>query len=75
MLEGAADADRLHEIGEWLLVCDCSDTLLGRLRQLWQRAPDRSRNVQVRLGEPRETDAIPQENSKVRVDRKGSRLG
>lgn len=32
-LEGIADADRLEEIGEWLLVCDSGDALLARLGQ------------------------------------------
>ncbi len=32
-LEGIADADRLEEIGEWLLVCDSGDALLSRLEQ------------------------------------------
>ena len=31
-LEGIADADRLEEIGEWLLVCDSGEALLARLR-------------------------------------------
>ena len=33
LLEGIADADRLEEIGEWLLVCDSGDALLARLQQ------------------------------------------
>ncbi|MDE0108222.1 MAG: Rpn family recombination-promoting nuclease/putative transposase [Bryobacterales bacterium] len=32
-LEGIADAERLEEIGEWLLVCDSGDALLARLGQ------------------------------------------
>ena len=32
-LEGIADADRLEEIGEWLLVCDSGDALLARFGQ------------------------------------------
>ena len=32
-LEAIADADRLEEIGEWLLVCDSGDALLARLGQ------------------------------------------
>ena len=33
LLEGIADANRLEEIGEWLLVCDSADALLTRLGQ------------------------------------------
>ncbi len=33
LLEGIADANRLEEIGEWLLVCDSGDALLARLRE------------------------------------------
>lgn len=32
-LEGIADADRLEEFGEWLLVCDSGDALCIRLGQ------------------------------------------
>ena len=33
LLEPVTDADRLEEIGEWLLVCDSGEALLARLRQ------------------------------------------
>ena len=33
LLEGIADADRLEQVGEWLLVCDSGDALLARLGQ------------------------------------------
>ena len=33
LLEGIADANRLEEIGKWLLVCDSGDALLARLRE------------------------------------------
>ncbi len=32
-LDGIADADRLEQVGEWLLVCDSGDALLARLGQ------------------------------------------
>ncbi len=32
-LDGIADADRLEQIGEWLMVCDSGDALLARLGQ------------------------------------------
>ena len=32
-LEGIADADRLEEVGEWVLVCESGDALLSRLEQ------------------------------------------
>ena len=34
LLEGITDADRLEDIGEWLLVCDSGEALLARLRQV-----------------------------------------
>ena len=33
LLDGIADADRLEQVGEWLLVCDSGDALLARLGQ------------------------------------------
>ena len=33
LLEAVTDADRLEEIGEWLLVCDSGEAFLARLRQ------------------------------------------
>ncbi len=33
VLDGIADADRLEQVGEWLLVCDSGDALLARLGQ------------------------------------------
>ncbi len=33
LLEPVTDADRLEEIGEWLLVCDSGEAFLARLRQ------------------------------------------
>ena len=33
LLEAVTDANRLEEIGEWLLVCDSGDAFLARLRQ------------------------------------------
>ena len=33
LLEPVTDADRLEEIGEWLLICDSGEALLARLRQ------------------------------------------
>lgn len=32
-LDRIADADRLEQIGEWLMVCDSGDALLARLGQ------------------------------------------
>ena len=34
LLDSITDTDLLEEIGEWLLVCDCGETLLARLRQV-----------------------------------------
>ncbi len=34
LLEPVTDADRLEEIGEWLLVCDSGEAFLARLRQV-----------------------------------------
>ena len=33
LLDGIADADRLEQVGEWLLVCDSGDALLARFGQ------------------------------------------
>ena len=33
LLEPVTDADRLEEIGEWLLLCDSGEAFLARLRQ------------------------------------------